>query len=417
MSPQMATEWNINQIRADFPILSEKLENGKQVTFLDSAASAQKPFCVLEKEHEAYTQYYANAYRGVYEFGARIDEELEASREKVRDLLNAASTNEIIFTSGSTMSLNIVARAWGKKYLQAGDEILLNEMEHHANIVPWQMIAAETGAKLRYLPLTADGQLDLEQLPQFLNERTKVLSVTAMSNMLGTINPLEALSRAAKKVGALFVVDAAQYLPHGRLDLQALDIDFLAFSGHKLFGPSGIGILFGREQLLEEMPPFLGGGHMIERVYLDHSTWAGLPAKFEAGTIPIAQAISLGTAIDYVNDLGWEKIHRHEEELAQYAWEQLQTVPGIKIYGPDLKHRGAIFSFTLEGAAPEDIAQLLNRKGVFVRHGHHCTMPLHDLLNITSSVRASFALYNTREEVDTLIDALQFTRDKLRLNR
>ncbi|QDU79365.1 putative cysteine desulfurase [Polystyrenella longa] len=417
MAPTMATEWNINQVRSDFPILSQKLENGQQVVFLDSAASAQKPTIVLDKEREVYSQYYANAYRGVYEFGAKVDEELETSRETVREFLNANSTNEIVFTSGTTMSLNVVAQAWGRKFLKEGDEVLLNEMEHHANIVPWQMIAQETGAKLRYLPLTEDGQLDLGRLPEFLNERTKVLSVTAMSNMLGTINPLEVLSKAAKTVGAKFVVDAAQYVPHGPIDVQALDIDFLAFSGHKIFGSTGVGILYGRENLLEEMPPLLGGGHMISEVHLDHSTWAGLPAKFEAGTIPIAQAISLGKAINYVNDLGWENLQRHEQELSAYAWEQLQTVPGIKIYGPGLKERGAIFSFTMEGAHPEDIAQLLNRKGVFVRHGHHCTMPLHNVLNITASVRASFAMYNTREEVDALIAALHFTRERLRLNR
>ncbi|MCA9040301.1 MAG: SufS family cysteine desulfurase [Planctomycetaceae bacterium] len=417
MSPTMATAWNINQVREDFPILSQKLENGSPVVFLDSAASAQKPTAVYQKEQEIYTTHYANAYRGVYEFGAQIDEELEASRETVREFLNAASTNEIIFTSGTTMSLNMVAQAWGRKFLKKGDEILLTEMEHHANIVPWQLVAAETGAKLQYLPITDEGLLDLDRLSELLNERTKVLSVTAMSNMLGTINPLEVLSKAAKSVGAKFVVDAAQFVPHGPIDVQALEIDFLAFSGHKIFGATGIGILYGREALLEEMPPFLGGGHMISEVHRDYSTWAELPAKFEAGTIPIAEAISLGTALNYVNHLGWEILHHHEQTLAAYAWEQLQTVPGVKIYGPGLEERGAIFSFTMEGAHPEDIAQLLNRKGVFVRHGHHCTMLLHERLGISASVRASFAMYNTLEEVDALIAALHFTREKLRLNR
>lgn len=413
----MATAWNINEVRSDFPILSQKLENGSPVVFLDSAASAQKPTVVYEKEAEIYRTHYANAYRGVYEFGAQIDEELEASRETVREFLNAASTREIVFTSGTTMSLNMVAQTWGRKFVNKGDEILLTEMEHHANIVPWQMVAAEKGATLKYLPLTDDGQLDLARVPEFLTERTKVLAVTAMSNMLGTINPLEVLSAAAKEAGAIFVVDAAQFVPHGPIDVQALDIDFLALSGHKIFGSTGIGILYGQERHLEEMPPFLGGGHMISEVHHDHSTWAELPAKFEAGTIPIAQAISLGTAINYVNNLGWENLHRHEQELAAYAWEQLQTVPGVTIYGPGLEQRGAIFSFTMQGAHPEDIAQLLNRKGVFVRHGHHCTMPLHSLLGISASVRASFAMYNTREEVDALIAALHFTRDRLRLNR
>lgn len=411
----MQTQLDIQKIRNDFPILSQKMPKGNPVVFLDSAASAQKPQVVIDKEQDVLTHYYANAYRGVYEFGAKVDEELEATREKVRALLGAASVSEIVFTSGTTMSINLVAQAWGRKFLREGDEILLNEMEHHANLVPWQLIAEETGAVLNYIPLTDQGELDLEQLDTVLTDKTKLVSVTAMSNMLGTINPLKLISEKAKSVGALMLVDAAQSVPHAQVDVQEIGADFLAFSGHKIFGPSGIGVLYGRESLLEEMNPFLGGGHMIDRVWKDHSTWANPPAKFEAGTIPITQAIALGAAIDYVTDLGLDAIHAHEQELARYAWDRLQEIPGLTIYGPGLEHRGAIFSFSMENAHPEDIAQLLNRKGVFVRHGHHCTMPLHDLLGLKATVRASFALYNTQEEVDALIDGLHFTRQKLRL--
>jgi cysteine desulfurase / selenocysteine lyase len=412
---------DVNSVRRDFPILNRPLEDGRHrkgsvPAFLDSAASAQKPTCVIEKEREVEEQYFANAYRGVYYFGARIDEELEATRDRVRQLLNAESSDEIVFTSGTTMSINIVARAWGAKFLQPGDEVLITEMEHHANIVPWQMVCQERGATLRWLPLTDDLRLDLSQLDEYLTPKTKLVAVTSMSNVLGTINPIHEIARKAHSVGAKILVDAAQSMPHGPIDVRTADsgeIDFLAFSGHKLFGPTGIGVLYGREELLQEMNPFLGGGHMISRVFKDHSEWADPPAKFEAGTIPIVQAIALGTAIDYVENLGFSNIHTYEAALLSYAHESLEAIPGLTIHGPDCEFKGPICSFTIDGVSTEDLANLLDIKGVFVRHGHHCTMPLHDKIGITASVRASFAMYNTREEVDRLIEAIHFALERL----
>lgn len=419
--PVIESSFDVDAVRRDFPVLNRVLEEGRRrqgklPVFLDSAASAQKPACVIDKEREVEEQYFANAYRGVYYFGERIDEELEASRERVRQLLNAQSANEIAFTSGTTMSINLVARAWGAKFLNAGDEVLITEMEHHANIVPWQMICQERGARLRWLPLTDDLQLDLSKLDEFLSDRTKLVAVTSMSNVLGTLNPVHEITKKAHAVGAQILVDAAQSLPHGPIDVRTADggeIDFLAFSGHKLFGPTGVGVLYGREELLREMNPFHGGGHMISRVFKDHSEWADPPAKFEAGTIPIVQAIALGTAIDYVDGLGLENVHRYEAELLRYADEQLKSIPGLKIYGPACEAKGPICSFTIDHVSAEDLANLLDIKGVFVRHGHHCTMPLHDRLGITASVRASFAMYNTREEVDRLIDAIGYATERL----
>ena len=420
-APLIESPFDVEAVRRDFPILNRPLEHGRHrkgmvPVFLDSAASAQKPACVIEKEREVEEQYFANAYRGVYYFGARIDEELEASRERVRQLLNAESSSEIVFTSGTTMSINMVARAWGAKFLEAGDEVLITEMEHHANIVPWQMICQERGAKLRWLPLTEDLRLDLSQLDAYLTSKTKLVAVTSMSNVLGTINPVHEIARKAHAVGAKILVDAAQSMPHGPIDVRTVDageIDFLALSGHKLFGPTGIGVLYGREELLREMNPFLGGGHMINRVFKDHSEWADPPAKFEAGTIPIVQAIALGAAIDYVEDLGFENIHKYEAALLGYAHEKLESIPGLKIHGPACEFKGPIVSFTIDGVSAEDLANLLDIKGVFVRHGHHCTMPLHDRLGITASVRASFAMYNTRAEIYRLVDAINFALKRL----
>jgi cysteine desulfurase/selenocysteine lyase len=411
----MVGSFDVEVIRRDFPILQKALPKGVPVTYLDSGASAQKPQCVIDKESEVYENYYANAYRGVYRFGALVDEHLEESREKTRRLIGANQVDEVIFTAGSTMSLNMVAFGWARRHLQQGDEILLNEMEHHANFVPWQQVAAQTGAVCRFIPLTADGRLDMARLDEVLSSKTKVLTVTGMSNVLGTINPVKELAARAHAVGAIIVVDGAQSVPHLMTDVADADIDFLAFSGHKLYGPSGVGILYGKQELLAETDPLLFGGHMIDRVYRDHSTWAASPAKFEAGTGPIAQAIALGTAIDYVTGIGFDAMHAHEQQLAAYAHQRLNELRGLKIYGPSLEHKGAIFSFTIDGAHPEDLAQLLDRRGVFVRHGHHCTMPLHDLLGVSATVRASFGVYNTLADVDALIDALQFALGRLRI--
>jgi cysteine desulfurase/selenocysteine lyase len=407
--------YDIAAIRRQFPIFNQTLPKGLPVTFLDSGASAQKPQVVIDAEKSIYETHYANAYRGVYRFGAQIDEELEATRETVRQLLGAESTDEIVFTAGSTLGLNMIAFGWGRKHLQPGDHIVLNLMEHHANFVPWQQVAKETGAELKFIPLTPNGELDLTQLDNVITSKTKIVTVTGMSNVLGTLNPISLLSEKAHAVGAVLVVDGAQSVPHGTTNVQRDGIDFLVFSGHKLYGPTGLGVLYGRRELLEQMDPYVFGGHMIERVHLTESTWSHLPARFEAGTIPIAQAIALKTAIDFVQGVGFDAIHAHETALVHAAFEQLQSIPGLKIYGPPADRRGAIVSFTIEGAHPEDLAQLLDRRGVFVRHGHHCTMPLHDWLGVSATVRASFAMYNTLEEVDTLREGLLFAMKKLRL--
>jgi cysteine desulfurase/selenocysteine lyase len=311
------------------------------------------------------------------------------------------------------MSINLVAQAWGRKNLRPGDEVLVSILEHHANLVPWQWIAQATGAKLSFIPLTSDGQLDIDRLDDVLTPRTKLVAVTGMSNVLGTVPPIHEIVRRAKKVGARVLVDGAQSVPHLPVHVVNEEFDFLAFSGHKLYGPTGIGVLYGRRELLEEMDPFLCGGHMIERVELEHFTCAPLPAKFEAGTIPIAQAVALGTAVEYVTRLGLCRIHTHEQTLLRYLTQRLKEVPGVTTYGPSTAHKGAILSFTLAGAAAQDVASLLDLKGVCVRHGHHCTMPLHEWLGVPATVRASLALYNTTDDVDTLIDALQFVREKV----
>ena len=416
MHTEASNSFDVEAIRRDFAILQKPLPNGKHVVYLDTGASAQKPQAVVNKEREVYETYFANAYRGVYYFGAQVDEELEASRENVRAFIGARSTREIIFTSGTTMSINLVANAWGRKFLQPGDEIVINEMEHHANFVPWQQIAAERGAKLQFIPLTEDYQLDISQLDSVINDRTKLVALTGMSNVTGVINPVATIAKKAKQHGALVLVDGAQSVPHAPTNVCEPEIDFLTFSGHKLYGPTGIGVVYGREELLESMDPFMAGGHMISRVYKDRSEWASLPAKFEAGTIPIVQAIALGAAVDYVKDIGFDAMHAHETELLQYATESLQQLPGMQIHGPPLDKKGAIVSFTIDGAHAEDLANLLDIKGVFVRHGHHCTMPLHDLMGVSASVRVSLAIYNNKADIDRLIEALQFARKKLRLD-
>jgi cysteine desulfurase / selenocysteine lyase len=403
------------RIRREFPIFDRPLPNGRPLVYLDSAASAQKPRRVIEKETECYERYYANAYRGDYQFGVHVDEELEATRAKVRDFIGAAEPEEIIFTSGTTMSINLVAQAWGRKFLVKGDEILLTQMEHHANLVPWQQVACEKGAELRFVRLRPDGLLDVDHLDELLSRRTRIIAFTGMSNVLGTAPPIAEISKRAKANGALVLVDGAQSVPHLPTRVREMGIDFLAFSGHKLYGPTGIGVLYGRRALLEAMDPFLCGGHMIGEVFWDHSTWAGLPAKFEAGTIPIAQAIALGTAVDFVSEIGFPAIHSHDRDLTSYAFQRLVEIPGLTIYGPEPPHRGPIVSFSIDGIHPQDLANLVDRHGVAVRHGHHCTMPLHETLGVSATTRASFGVYSSRADVDVLVEAIQFARKKLRL--
>jgi cysteine desulfurase/selenocysteine lyase len=416
MSPALQSPpFPIDRVRSDFPALHQRLMDDRPLVYLDTAATAQKPRAVLNKFAEAWNSYNANVHRGIHQLGDRMTTELETAREKVQRFLNAASPDEIIFTSGTTMSLNLVAYGWARKFLRPGDEVLLNEMEHHANFVPWQQAAMATGAVLKFIPLTNDGRLDLSALDQWLTRRTKLVAVTAMSNVLGTINPVRELAARAHAVGATIVVDGAQSVPHQATDVQADGIDFLAFSAHKLYGPTGLGVLYGRRDLLEAMDPFLTGGHMIREVFRDRSTWADPPAKFEAGTCPFLEAVALGAAIDYVTDLGFPTLQPYEHDLLRHAQQRLAEVPGLTIYGPSPEHKGAIVSFTLDGVHPHDLADLLDRQGVAVRAGHHCTMPLHDLLQVTATTRASFAFYNTVEEIDALIDAIHAARKVFRL--
>ncbi len=399
--------FNAEQLRQQFPVLCQELAGGMRPVFLDSGASAQKPSCVIEKEREVEEQYYANAYRGRYSFGARVDEELESSREKIAAFINAPNTSCLAFTPGTTIGLNMVAFGWGRKHVQKGDEILISLMEHHANFVPWQQLAKERQATLRFIPLTDDGRLDLDRLPEVLNNRTKVVAICGMSNVLGTINPIDEIARQAHAVGACMVVDGAQSVPHLKTDVQGSEIDFLLFSGHKLYGPTGVGVLYGRPERLDEMDPIFFGGHMIERVYSDHSVWAKPPAKFEAGTLPIIQAIALGTAIAWINDTGLARIHRHEQLLLEEATERLLEISGLKIFGPSTEHKGAIISFRIDDLHPEDLAATLDRNGVFTRHGHHCTMPLHDYLGVSATTRVSFGAYNTQDDIRVLCESVQ----------
>lgn len=401
-------------LRQDFPILAQLVHGDKPLVFLDNAASSQRPEAVIKAMVESYACDYANVHRGIHVLSERSTDAYELARSKVRAFLGAAYEHEIIFTSGTTAGINLVARSWGDANLRPGDEILLNLMEHHSNLVPWFQLAERTGAVVRHIPLTEDGQLDLYDLDEVLTQRTRIVAVTAVSNTLGTINPVRELARAAHDVGAVVLVDAAQSAPHLKSDVQALDVDFLALSGHKMCGPTGIGVLYGRAELLEAMPPMFGGGSMINRVYADRFTAADLPAKFEAGTPPIVGAIGLGAAIDYLEAIGLDRIHAHEQALVERAWEGLSQVEGIRLLGPRPELRAGLVSFVLDRPHAHDIAQLLDREGIAVRAGHHCTQPLHDHLGITASTRASFYLYNTPGEIDALIAAVRDVRDRFK---
>lgn len=414
MSASLTSEYNAEAVREQFPVLNQQLPQGRPV-FLDSAASAQKPHAVMEKEREVEEQYFANAYRGRYSFGARIDEELEGARQKVADFIGAPHRNQIAFTAGTTLGLNQVAFGWGRSRLQAGDEIVVSLMEHHANFVPWQQLASQTGATLRVLPLTEDGQLDPSAFETVISDRTKIVAVCSMSNVLGTVNPVKELARRAHDVGAVLVVDGAQSVPHSPTDVVGDDVDFLVFSGHKLYGPTGVGVIYGREDRLQEIEPIIFGGHMIRSVTIERSEWADAPARLEAGTLPIVQAIALGAAVDWVNGIGLDAMHAHEQALLTDATRRLMEIPGMTIYGPAPEHKGSIIAFRIDGLHPEDLAAMLDRRAVFTRHGHHCTMPLHDALGVSATTRASFAAYSTSEDVDALIDAIHFARKKLRL--
>jgi cysteine desulfurase/selenocysteine lyase len=397
---------DIEKIRADFPVLSVEAHPGKPLVYLDNAATSQKPLAVIEAMTDYYQGYNANVHRGIHRLSEDATAAYEGARERIARFINAPSSEQVIFVRNTTEALNLVALTWGRVNISAGDEILLTEMEHHSNIVPWQMLAEEKGAVIRYIPFTADGRLDLTNLDSLLTERTKIVSFTGMSNVFGTINPAREIITAAQAVGAVTMIDAAQTVPHMPVDVQALDCDFMAFSSHKMCGPTGIGILYGKRELLEAMPPFMGGGDMIRRVRLEGSTWNDLPWKFEAGTPSIAEGIGLGAAVDYLNGVGMGAIHAHEQFITGYALEALSEIEGLSLMGPPATQKGGVAAFTLEGVHPHDIAQLLDQDGIAVRAGHHCAMPLHEKLAISASARASFYLYTTTEEIDKLVTGL-----------
>ena len=394
-------------LRPDFPILLRSVREGTPLVYFDNAASTQRPSQVIASIVDCYEQHYANVHRGIHQLAQESDELFEAAREKVRAFINAAEVEECIFTYGSTSGINLVARTWGDANVRAGDEILLTEMEHHSNLVPWQQLAERTGAVLRHIPLTDDGLLRLDALDPLLTERTKLMAVTAVSNVLGTINPIAELIRQAHAAGARVLVDGAQSVPHQKTDVRAMDADFLVFSGHKMLGPSGVGVLYGKRELLEQMPPFLGGGSMIRRVMLDHFEPADVPARFEAGTPPIVPAIGLGAAIDYLDRIGMEAICRHERRLTERAHAALAAIEGGRILGPAPAQKAGIVSFTLDRIHAHDVAEVLDRRGIAIRAGHHCAMPLHKRYGATATARASFYLYNTLAEVDQLGPAIE----------
>lgn len=397
---------DVEAIRSDFPVLHQEI-HGRPLVYLDNAASSQKPRHVIEALDEYYRDYNANVHRGIHSLSERASQAYEEARRKVARFINARSTKEVVWTRNTTESINLVAYSWGRANLGPGDEILLTEMEHHSNLIPWQLLAEEKGVVLRFIPVTDDGFLDLDRLDDLLTERTKLVSLVHMSNVLGTINPVAEIGRRAHAAGAKILVDGAQSVPHLPVDVQALDCDFLAFSGHKMCGPTGIGVLYGKRKVLEAMSPFLGGGDMIREVYLESATWNELPWKFEAGTPSIAQAIGLGYAVDYLNDVGIDAIYQHEQEVVQYALEALSQVNGLTLYGPPADMRGGVTTFNIPGIHPHDIATILDSEGVAIRAGHHCAQPLMRRYNVPATARASFYLYNTPQEVDILIRALE----------
>lgn len=400
-------------IRRDFPILSQTVHERFPLVFLDSAASSQHPQSVIDAMKVFYESQYSNVHRGVHYLSQLASEMFEQARERVRGFIGAESAKEVIFTSGTTQSINFVAHTWGEKHVGAGDEILITELEHHANIVPWFQLAERKGAKVRFLPVTDEGLLDLTKLNEFLTPRTKIFAFAAVSNVLGTINPVQQLVNAARKVGAMTVVDAAQHVPHAKMNVVEWGADFVAFSAHKMLGPTGIGIIWGREAILHELPPFLGGGGMIDKVTTSGFTSNDIPARFEAGTPPIAEAVGLAAAIDYLEKLGMDAIHQHESILIRAAHEALSRIPKVKILGPDPSQKAGVLSFVVDGLNSQDICQLLDLKGFALRSGHHCAMPLHQRYGVKSSSRASFYLYNTLEEVERFGSTLVKVIDRL----
>ncbi|MFP6654281.1 MAG: cysteine desulfurase [Myxococcota bacterium] len=401
--------FDVETIRKDFPIL-ETTMRGRPLAYLDSAASAQKPKVVIDAMSDFYSAHYANIHRGVYQLSAEATERYESVRKSVAHFIGAPDPREVIFLRNATEAINLVARTWGEKELQRGDEIVLTVMEHHANIVPWQMLAERCGATIRVAEISDEGVLDLEDLERLLGPRTKLLAFSAVSNALGTINPVSRLTALARERGITTLVDGAQAVPHQPVDVEALGCDFFVFSGHKVFGPSGVGVLYGRLPLLEKMPPFLGGGDMIESVSFEGTTFAPVPQKFEAGTPDIASVIGLGAAIEYLNGIGMDRIASYEQTLLAYATDRLEKISGLRIIGK-AKEKAAVISFVLEDAHPHDIGTMLDDDGIAIRAGHHCAQPLMKRLGVPATARASFAFYNTKSEIDRLATAVEKTRD------
>jgi cysteine desulfurase/selenocysteine lyase len=414
---------DLSQYIKDFPILKRTVRGGNPLVYLDSGATSQKPIQVIEAESNFYLTSNAAVHRGAHLLAEEASMAYESARQKVANFIGA-KIEETIFTKSATESLNAIAYSFnnsvkGSRFnLQSGDEIVVTEMEHHANLIPWQQLAKRTGAKLRWLSVDTDGRLDLSNIDEIINKKTKIVAFTHQSNVLGTIPPIKLITEKAKSVGAITVLDACQSAPHFKIDIKDLDVDFLAFSGHKMLGPTGVGVLWGRQELLEEMEPFLFGGSMIDSVEMDSATWAELPRKFEAGVPNMAQAVGLGAAIDYLNIVGMEKIHKHEIDLTKQLLDGLQHIQGVKVVGPtDLVDRGGVVSFTIDGIHPHDVGQVLDQYGIAVRTGHHCAWPLMRKLNQVGTTRASFHLYNTSDEIDKLLNTIPLVQNYFKVNK
>jgi len=405
---------DVATIRADFPVLDQTIHRERPLIYFDNGASTQHPNAVIDAMSDSYRRTYANVHRGIHWLSEQSSEQFENARTAIQQFINAAHSNEVIITAGTTAAINTVAGSWGLKNVGEGDEILLTVFEHHSNIVPWQQLAEKVGATVRFAGITAEGELDLDDVRSKLNERTKMFAFAAVSNVLGTMTPVTQLIKMANEVGAKTLIDSAQHTPHEPTDVQAWGADFVVFSGHKMCGPSGIGVLWGRQEILENTPPYMGGGGMIDQVTTEGFTWGELPARFEAGTPPIVEAIGLGAAIKYLNDVGLDAIAQHERQLTAAAFEQLSQIEGLRILGPPADRRAGLISFVVDDVATQDISILLDQQGVAIRAGHHCAMPLHQHLEIRSSCRASFYLYNTLDEVDQFVAALQRVLGRLR---
>jgi cysteine desulfurase/selenocysteine lyase len=411
MTAKMNVGLNVQQVRKDFPVLSREVSPGKPLIYLDSAATSQKPKSVIQVMNDYYEEINANIHRGVHRLAEEATAAYESARIRIAEFINAPSAEQIIFTRNTTEAINLVAYSWGRINLKSGDRILLTEMEHHSNLIPWQLLASDQDLELDFIPVTPDGLLDLDEYQILLKKSPRLLAITHMSNVLGTVNPLEDILKQAKEVGAVTLVDGAQAVPHFPVDLADLEADFYAFSAHKMCGPTGIGALFGRKDFLEEMPPFLGGGEMIKRVELRSFTANDLPHKFEAGTPAIAEGIGFGAAVDYLESIGMSSIEEHERKLTGYALERLSLIPDLHLLGPSIEDKGGVVAFYIDGIHAHDVAQVLDGQGIAVRAGHHCAQPLHEKFGLPASARASMYLYNTEEEIDQLISGIQKVKE------